>query len=136
MDLISFQENSYLQRMVRYMYLIMFCFFGKIIMYIQGSHCLTIDHYPCKFPFWYEGKVNFRCTNEKRSDLPRGSQWCPIDSKKLYFKSIGICSESCIQRTYFPCFTFLSIICFGKISQPSTFCYREFVNYIGSRWPK
>ena len=27
---------------------------------IPGSYCLTIDHYPCKFPFWYGEKVHFR----------------------------------------------------------------------------
>ena len=64
---------------------------------------MTIDHYPCKFPFWYGGKIHFKCANAKRSDLPHGIQWCPIDSKKLYFKSIGICSETCLQSKSFSC---------------------------------
>ena len=70
---------------------------------IPGTDCLTIDHYPCKFPFWYAGKVHYRCTNSTRSDLPHGSQWCAIDSKILRFKSIGICSESCLRSKHFSC---------------------------------
>ena len=64
---------------------------------------MTVDHYPCTFPFWYAGKVHYKCTNLTRSDLPDGSQWCAIDSKILRFKSIGICSESCLQSKHFSC---------------------------------
>ena len=79
---------------------------------------MTIDHYPCKFPFWYGGKVHFRCTNATRSDLPHGSQWCPIDSKKLNFKSIAICRESCLQSKYVSCYSCLTKDFFGKINLP------------------
>ena len=72
----------------------------------------------CKFPFWYGGKVHFRCTNATRSDLPHGSQWCPIDSKKLNFKSIAICRESCLQSKYVSCYSCLTKDFFGKINLP------------------
>ena len=79
---------------------------------------MTVDHYPCKFPFWYGGEVYFRCTNATRSDLPHGSQWCPIDSKKLNFKSIAICRESCLQSKYVSCYSCLTKDFFGKINLP------------------
>ena len=69
---------------------------------IPGSDCLTIDHYPCKFPFWYSGKVHFRCASAKRPDLASGNHWCAIDSKILKFKSIGICSDSCLHSKSCP----------------------------------
>ena len=44
----------------------------------------------------YEERIHSKCTNATRRDLPSGSQWCAIDSKILRFKSIGICSDSCL----------------------------------------
>lgn len=69
--------------------------------FILDTICMTTDNHACNIPFIYQNYTFITCIYLRRTDLPPGSLWCPIDADdEENSKSAGICQENCPKSNY------------------------------------